>query len=209
MRKLFLLGFLAVSCLFVSAQDGLQGTWFVGGNVNLNSNKGYEAIDDVLYEVKTKDYGIMPLVGTFVSPNVAIGAAIGYNHIKEGEKRYEAKTNVFTVMPLVRKYWNLTGSLYFFGQASLPVQFGNYKEPITGAGDYKENFWGIHAELSPGFDWIVNSWFSVEASFVLVNAGYSSSKPKGGDSTSSWGVNGNTVGTSKFGDINVGVKFLF
>jgi len=196
MKKLFLLGFLALSCLFVNAQDGLQGTWFAGGNVNFGSTK----IHTTTGEEKTDRYGVMPLVGTFISPNVAVGAALGFDHLKEGE----AKQNLFTIMPLARKYWNITGNFYFFGQASLPVAFGNEKE-----GDYKANVFGAHVELSPGFDWIVNSWFTVETSFTLVSAGYTSYKPKGGKTDSSWGINGNTIGTKKFGDLTVGVKFLF
>ncbi len=197
MRKLILLAVFALSTtLFVNAQ-GLKGTWFAGGTFNLGSTKTYDVDGD---EIKTDTYGIMPLLGNFVSPTVAVGGALGYDHSKTGD----LKTNKFTIMPLVRKYWNITGPLYFYGQAALPVAFGNTK-----LGEAKVNDFGIHVQLSPGFDVIVNSWLTVEASFVLANAGYSSSKPKGGDTSSSWSINGNSVASSKFGDLSVGVKFLF
>lgn len=196
MKKLLLVAVLAAFSVCVSAQ-GLKGTWFAGGNVNLGSTKTYDDDGD---ELKLDSYGVMPLVGTFVSPSVAVGGALGYDHAKSGD----TKVNTFTVMPLVRKYWNITGSLYFFGQAALPVAFGNEKY-----GDTKINDFGVHVQLSPGFDLIVNKWFTVEASFLLVNAGYSNSKPKGGDTSDSWIISGNTIGSSSFGDLSVGVKFLF
>jgi hypothetical protein len=196
MRKLLLVAALAVFSVCVSAQ-GLKGTWFAGGSLNLGSTPVF---DDEGNEFKLDTYSVLPLVGTFVSPSVAVGGALGYTHAKSGE----LKANTITVMPLARKYWNISGGLYFFGQAALPVAFGDEK-----AGDYKVNGLDVYVQLSPGFDLIVNNWLTVEASFLLVNAGYSSSKPKGGETSDSWLISGNTIGSSKFGDLSVGVKFLF
>lgn len=196
MKKLLLLGAFALVCLFSNAQDGLKGTWFAGGTLTFQSDKDYSTGE----KVKTDSYNVMPLVGTFISPSVAVGGALGYKHTKTGD----LKTNTFTVMPLARKYWNITGGLYFFGQAALPVGFGNTKN-----GDAKTDNFNVNVQLSPGFDLIVNSWLTVEASFLLVDAGYSSKKPKGGDTSSSFKVNGNTIGAAEFGDLSVGVKFLF
>ncbi|MDR1089851.1 MAG: hypothetical protein LBL79_02140 [Prevotella sp.] len=194
MKKLFLLGAFALVCLFSNAQ-GLQGTWFAGGSFAVQSDKMYAGE----VEVKADTYTVMPLLGKFISPNVAIGGALGYSSTKAGDD----KTNLFTVMPLARKYWNVTGGLYFFGQAALPVSFGNSK------GNVERDVLGVSFALSPGFDLIVNSWLTVEASFGLASVGYNSSKPKGGKTNSSWGINGNTIGAAEFGDLSVGVKFLF
>ncbi len=194
MKKLFLLGAFALMCAFTYAQ-GLQGTWFAGGNFAVKSDKKY--VNDV--ETKADAYTVMPLVGKFVSPSVAVGAALGYTNTKAGDD----KSNTFTVMPLVRKYWNITGGLYFFGQAALPVSFGDTKGAVE-----KDDF-EVALSFSPGFDLIVNSWFTVEASFGLASLGYKSEKPKGGKTGSSWNVNGNTVNSAELGKLSVGVKFLF
>ncbi|MBK5721196.1 hypothetical protein JGH11_09975 [Dysgonomonas sp. Marseille-P4677] len=180
----------------MNAQDGLKGTWFTGGALTINSDKSYASGE----KEKTDAYTVMPLVGTFISPSVAVGGALGYTHVKNDG----SKTNNFTIMPLARKYWNISGGLYFFGQAALPIGFGSTK-----VGEFKTNNFGAHVQLAPGFDLIVNSWFTVEASFVLVDAGYSSQKPKGGETSSSWGINGNSISSSEFGELSVGVKFLF
>lgn len=192
MRKLLLIGTMVFACLFANAQDGLKGTWFAGGAFK------FQSIDHEGAGVETGDtYSITPLLGKFVSPSVAVGGAIGYTHYKLGD----AKTNTISVMPLVRKYWNVTGGLYFFGQAALPIDFVNTKDVADG--------FGLGVNLSPGFDLIVTSWLTVEASFTLASFSYLSTSPKEGDSTNSWSFNGNGIGASKFGDLSVGVKFLF
>ncbi|WP_353120895.1 outer membrane beta-barrel protein [Dysgonomonas capnocytophagoides] len=212
MRKLFLVGALALSTLFVSAQDGLQGKWFVGGTVGYQSLKNQEVtvLGGEFDEVKS--FSIMPTIGTFISPSVAVGAAVGYQNIKgtdilsEGKKA-DTKFNAFVIQPFARKYWNITGGLHFFGEAALPVQFGNTK---TGEGDaqVKVNATSFGLALSPGFDYIVNDWISIETKFTVFNIDYTSVKPKGGDSTNNFSIMGDT-NANKFGDLTIGVKFLF
>lgn len=196
MRKLFLVASLMVFCTVMSAQ-GLKGVWFAGGNVGFGKE---EVFNDAGVKSKTTTTSIMPLAGKFVSPSVAVGGAIGYDYSKKGD----IKNTGFTIMPLARKYWNIAGNLYVFGQMALPVNISNQKGV-----DPKVNGFGVHFQVAPGFDLIVNKWFSIEASFVLANAGYSQTKPKGGKSSDSWSLNGKTIGTSSFGDLTVGVKFLF
>lgn len=60
---------------------------------------------------------VLPIVGTFVTPSVAVGAGIGMINIKsENSGGTAANTNLIVAEPLVRKYWNVAGNLYFFGQ---------------------------------------------------------------------------------------------
>lgn len=196
MKKILLVGALALSSLFASAQDGLQGVWFAGGNVTLSSSK------DKATDIKTEEYTVMPLLGKFITPSVAIGGALGFTHI--GNDKNNGTGNSFIIQPLARKYWNIGGNFYFFGQAALPVEFGHENKDGS-----RKNTFGVHAQFSPGFDLIVNDWFTVEASFTLLNAGYTRSKPKDGKATDTWSLNGKTIGSSKVGDVSVGVKFLF
>lgn len=202
MKKLFLLGFLALSCLFVNAQEGLQGTWFAGGAVGFGSSKDGQGDE----QTKNTSFAIQPLVGTFISPNVAVGAAIGFASDKEklgGEQ--VSKTTGFVIQPFARKYWNLTGNLYFFGEAALPVEFGSGEGANS---DSKITYTDFNLVLSPGFDWIVNSWFTVETKFEVFRVGYNSTKPKGGKTNSDFGLYGNSH-QNTLGDLTVGVKFLF
>ena len=196
MKKLLLATVLLVLCGTVGAQ-GLKGTWFVGGMVDLGKSEKY--VDDV--KIKKDTYGIMPLLGKFITPDFAVGGAVGFHQVKFDSMN---KQTTMTIMPLVRKYWNITGNLFVFGQAALPVGIGNEKELGV-----KNNQFSMHLQFSPGFDLIVNKWMTIEASFTLLNAGFTRSKPKGGKSTTDWSISGNSIASSKFGDLSVGVKFLF
>ena len=213
MKKILLVGVLALVSMFSNAQDGLKGTWFAGGQVAFGSNKSYWNNE----EVKSDNYTIQPLVGTFISSDVAIGAALGYGYSKMpsgtiNSEVFYAKNNTFIVSPFVRKYWNITGGLYFFGQGSLPVSFGTHKI------DYSDGYYAsdrsetktksLSIVVSPGFDYIITDWISIEASFTLLSAGYASSKPDGGKSSNSFSFNGDTH-NNKIGDVAIGFKFLF
>ena len=209
MKKLFLVAALAVISMCVSAQ-GLKGTWFAGGQLSFGSSKDNIASTEGSFERKTTDFTVLPILGTFVSPDVAIGAGVGYisSQTKDAGEQ-TGKANTFVIKPLLRKYWNISGDLFFFGQASVPVMFGSGE---TAKGEGKFNSTNIGLELAPGFDYVINGWITIETSFTIFNAGYSSVKPEGGDTDSSFGLNFNpfrSMGDRKVGDLQVGVKFLF
>ena len=125
MRKILLLAGIAIFSLTATAQEkeskGLQGTWWVGGQVSFDSSKTGDA--------KSSSNMILPIVGTFIAPSVTVGLGIGVISSKTddalGVTTSDAST--FVVKPLIRKYWNVTGGLFFYGQAALPVMSGKEK----------------------------------------------------------------------------------
>jgi len=178
MKKLLLLSALIITSLCAHAQ-GLKGTWFLGGQVS------HSDVKDL------KSTMILPIVGTFISPDVAIGAGLGYWRTKDGDA--DAIDRI-VVKPLVRKYWNISGPVFLFGQAAAPMIF---------ADDYTN----LGLELSPGIDWVVNSWMTIETSFTIFGFNYT----KDGDDKD-WNVGANpmnSISDRTFGDLMVGVKFLF
>ena len=202
MKKLLLVAGLAFFGLTAQAQEqskGLQGAWFA------TSQFGYQQTktgDD-----KATNLSVIPIVGTFVTPSVAVGAGVGIMNIKsETGSTTNANTNLVVVEPLVRKYWGLGGKFFFFGQASLPMTFS--KDKIS---DDKTTSVGL--DVAPGFDFIVSKWMTVETSFSLFNVNSTTYKPNGGDSTSNFNLNFNPFdlnpGTRSVGGLRVGVKFLF
>ncbi|MNQ63588.1 hypothetical protein D3C85_779740 [compost metagenome] len=80
------------------------------------------------------------------------------------------------IEPLARKYWNVAGSLYFFGQLAAPIITGKEKES-----DLKVNQVGL--ALSGGFDYFVTKSFSVEFSYDLANFTSTTLDPKVGEKT--------------------------
>lgn len=172
MKKIFTLVGIALIGLSVKAQDsnqGLKGAWFATSQFGYQQTKGPE--------LKSTNLSVLPVVGTFVTPSVAVGAGIGFINIKaDSNAGTAAKTDLFVIQPLARKYWNIAGSLYFFGQAALPVITGKEKES-----GLKVNQVGL--SVSGGFDYFVTKNFSVEFSYDLANFTSTTLEPKNGEKT--------------------------
>ena len=202
MKKLFLLAGIALMSLNVNAQEkenkGLEGVWWAAGQVSFSSSKTGDS--------KTTSNMILPIVGTFISPSVTVGAGVGVISGKtDTGSAITSETSTIVIKPLVRKYWNITGGLFFYGQAALPVTFGKDK-----VADSKSSSFAL--EVSPGFDYIVNKWLTVETSFSIFNVGTTTFTPDSGDKTTTFGFNANpmnSVGDRQLGNLQVGVKFLF
>jgi hypothetical protein len=151
------------------AQEGLQGTWFATSQLGIQQTK--------FGEHKHSNFTILPIVGNFVKPTVAVGVAAGYINVKaEADGSTIANSGLLVVEPLVRKYWNVAGNMYFFGQLALPVINGKEKES-----DLKVSQYGVAA--SGGLDMILGKHFSVEFSYNLINASLTTLEPKSGDKT--------------------------
>ncbi len=156
----------------VQAQDsdqGLKGAWFATSQFGFQQTKTADQ--------KNTTLSVLPIVGTFVTPSVAVGAGIGYVNIKaDSDKGTAANTGLLVIQPLARKYWNVAGSLYFFGQLAAPIITGKEKES-----DLKISQVGL--SLSGGFDYFVTKNFSVEFSYDLANFTSTTLDPKTGEKT--------------------------
>lgn len=172
MKKLLLAAGIVLASLTAQAQEkseGLKGAWFV------TSQFGYQQTKTG--EDKATNLSVIPIVGTFVTPSVAVGAGVGMMNIKsESGSTTNANTNLIVVEPLVRKYWNVAGNFYFFGQLASPFITGKEKEADT-----KVTQFGL--AMSGGFDFFVTKHFSVEFSYDLANFTSTTISPDGGDKT--------------------------
>ena len=204
MKKILLVVAIALVTLTANAQEkkeskGLQGVWWVAGQVSFSSEKTGTA--------KTDSNMILPIIGTFVSPSVTMGIGVGTisSNTVNAAGATTADANTFVIKPLVRKYWNVSGGLFFYGQAALPILMG--KDKIT---EGKTS--SVALELAPGFDYVINKWMTVETSFSIFSVGSSTSTPKVGDKTTTFNFNANpmnSVADRQIGNLQVGVKFLF
>lgn len=201
MKKILLVAGIVLLSLTANAQEkskGLQGVWWAAGQVSFDSSKTGDA--------KTNSSMILPILGTFISPDLTVGLGIGnINSTTKLGSATTAESNTFVIKPLVRKYWNVSGSLFFFGQAALPVMIG--KDKIT---DLKTS--SVALTIAPGFDYVINKWLTVETSFDVLNVSTSTSTPKVGNKTTKFGFNANpmnSVADRNLGALQVGIKFLF
>lgn len=195
MKKL-LLSITALFVLGISAANaqGFKGKWWVMGQAGFGTEN----------DGNTKNYSILPVVGTFIAPATSIGLGIGYlgstDETTPGTKLTEG---AFIVQPLVRQYWPMNDKFMIFGQASVPLQFGKATAETAGVkAEGKVSSYGI--QISPGIDYFLSDHFTIEASIGL--AGWNSVKPEGGSASNDFniGVNSGFLNGVKFG-----VKYVF
>ena len=202
MKKILLVAGIVLLSLTANAQEkskGLQGVWWAAGQVSFDSSK--------TGTLKETSNTILPIVGTFITPDVSIGLGIGnINSTSKAGSVTTAESNTFIIEPLVRKYWNVKGGLFFFGQVALPITSG--KDKIS---DDKTS--SVALAVAPGFDYIINKWLTIETSFTFLNVSSTTSTPKVGNKTTDFAFNANPFdmnpGARSIGGLTVGVKFLF
>ena len=165
--------FLAATALIATASfaqnKGLKGTWFA------TSQFGYQQTKSG--STKSTNLMVLPVVGNFVSPSVALGLGAGYTNIKAKDgSSTEGNANLTVIQPLVRKYWNVSGGLYFIGQLAAPIITGKEKES-----NLKISQYGL--SMSGGFDYVITKHFTAEFSYNLINVSTTTLKPAVGEKT--------------------------
>ena len=202
MKKILVAGAIALFGL-ASAQttekSGFQGRLFLMGQV------GYESTENNNTNVTDNSFAVVPTVGYFVTPTVAVGLGVGYaSNTSKNTTGVEVKNinDAFKVMPLARKYWGLGDKLYLFGQLAVPMEWGTNKQKVNGnqVGD-KAKYSSYGVQVAPGLDYFLTNNWSVEATIGAF--GYNSTKFKGSKSTDNYnfGVN--------LSNIQIGVKYIF
>ena len=189
MKKLLLSFVLILLISFkVSAQEesqGFKGAWW---GLAAGSFTDSEASD-------TQTLVLLPAVGYFVSPTVTVGTAVGLVNNKVGSAD---ATNTIVVKPLARKYWGVTEKFFSFGEANVPLIFG-------------ENSTGYGFNIEPGIDYFIGGKWTIEAKFGRF--GYNSVKPDGGDAkgTTTLGFNMFDAQTQEGlgSGMSIGLKYIF
>ena len=171
MKKLLLLSCLAIAGLVTANAQGLKGKWYATAQVGYSATK--------TGDVKTSYFNVLPIVGTFVSPDVTVGLAFGYLDNKsegynlETDGILNSEVRSWAFEPLTRKYWNISGPLFFFGQLAVPLAFGKVKDT-----DIKVSQYGIGA--AAGFDVVIWKRVSFEFSYNIANFSVTTLNPGGG-----------------------------
>lgn len=183
--KKVILAVIALTAFAANAQDGLKGKWFLMGQA------GYGTQNDG----DITNYSILPAVGYFVAPTTAVGLAIGYAGDSDKTSGTKIEGNQFIVQPLARQYWGLTDNLFFFGQASVPLVFGEVAS---------DKYSSVGVNVGAGLDYFLSSHWSIETQFGFID--WTSVKPDGGNSTSDFNIG---VNSGLLGGLKLGVKYVF
>ncbi|WP_415327469.1 outer membrane beta-barrel protein [Chryseobacterium sp. MMS23-Vi53] len=216
MKKVLLAG--AIALFGLSNAQIAKGTTYLSGSV------GYSQVETNNGNNKTENFNVLPTVGYFVAPNLAIGLGVGYQTQKETNittavfptttvvTTNEVKEPAFVVAPFVRKYWTLGDKLYIFGQLAVPMQFGKTEVENTSVAtsgstttttstSTEAKYTQVGVTVKPGLDYFLNKNWSIEA--TIGEFGYNNYKPKDGDATNNY-----TFGLN-LSSVTFGVKYVF
>lgn len=208
MKKL-LLSLVAVSAFAFSTQAQTEkGKIIVGGNVAFDTNKS-----DASGSKSNTSFNIVPSVGYFVSDNFAVGTGVGYSYSKNTPviaNTTGIQNQAFVVSPFGRYYANLSESFKFFGQLSVPMEFGKDKAVDTEgkAGAKTATTTEIGVALSPGFAFYPTKKIGIE--FALNGLSYNTLRKEGpdGEKLKGQGYDEFSFGANFFSP-KIGVQFHF
>ncbi len=181
MKKTILLSIIAIFAFTnINAQEetssqGFKGVWWGLGQLEYTNNEGTD----------TSSFTVLPVVGTFISPTITVAFGAGYTSTTIGD---DDAVGAIILMPLVRKYWEITDKFFLFAQGDVPISIGEYSKS-----------YGFN--VRPGIDYFIGGSFTIEATFGQF--GYNITDPDIGDSTGTTSLGFNMM------NVNVGLKYLF
>ncbi|MCY1479711.1 Autotransporter beta-domain protein [compost metagenome] len=200
MKKIILTVAAVFAFGFANAQEETtegfkKGDVFISGAVGFGSTK--------TGDFKTSDFIIAPSAGYFVTENIAIGVALGYESSKIEFGGDDAKNNTFSVGAFGRYYFTPASKFSFFGQ--LGVNYNSYDNEFDleaeELGEFKGDGFGV--ALAPGVNYFITKNLSLEATFGIL--GFETTKPDadGAEKTNSFDFGLDTR------DIRLGLVYKF
>ncbi len=205
MKKL-ILSVIALSGLTLASYAQTEkGKYILGGTASYETSK-----TDAVNAKSSENLNIVPNLGYFVSDDFAIGTGIGYSYSKTAVASPTGINNAVIVSPFGRYYAGLSDQFKFFGQASVPMAFGNVKAVDTNgdAGAKAGTSTSIGVALSPGFAYFPTKKLGIE--FALKGISYNSYKVKDANDNDVVGAGREdfSFGTNFFAP-QIGVQFHF
>lgn len=157
MKKLLLSIAVLSGLAFTTQAQTEKGNFILGGSVGFNTSK----VDGA--SKSDVDFNVVPNIGYFLNDNIAIGTGVGYKYNKEiGHQQTEA----FVVAPFGRYYVNLSDQFKFYGQLSVPMEFGTAKL-VNANGDTGAKLGtttNIGVNVAPGFAFFPTKRIGIEFS---------------------------------------------
>lgn len=184
--------FAAVNAQETSTEGFAKGSTFITGAVGFGTTSEGNVTENV--------FTIAPSVGYFVTPNIAIGAKLGYTSLKNEEGSYEETTDLLTAGVFGRYYWMPASKFSIFAELGADYRSLTEDDNIT-SNEYKSN--GFAIQLAPGMNYFLNNNFALEAKVGVL--GYSSDKP---DYTGAEATDNFNIGLN-LNDITLGLVYKF
>ncbi|MBA5246003.1 porin family protein [Marnyiella aurantia] len=204
MKKVLLVGAVALFGA-VNAQVETPVEGFVKGDTFITGAIGYTSAKQNNFEEST--FTVAPSVGHFVSPNIAVGARVGYtNGTMEDTFAtvvVSEEVDAITAGVFGRYYTTPASRFSLFGE--LNVNYANAKytdnNGITAATETKYN--GFNFGIAPGVNYFINKNFALEAAVGVLSYSTMKEDVAGAEAvdTFNFGLN--------FTDVTLGLVYKF
>jgi opacity protein-like surface antigen len=206
MKKVLLTAVAVFAFSFANAQDSsASGSGFSKGNLFISGSVGVTS--EKTGDVKSTGFNFSPKAGYFVSNNIAVGVALGFDSTKDDNGvNTIVKDNNFSVGAFGRYYFTPSSQFSVFGQLGFDVNSTKSTTDVTVANvttstESKANGFGV--ALAPGVSYFLSNHFAIEASWGVLN--FNSNKPDV--------ANADTTTNVDFGlnlnDLNFGLVYKF
>jgi hypothetical protein len=166
MKKTYLLvGLVFIACC-VQAQIK-KGTILLGGNLSASTTSSSPAPGNDSY--KANSIYVSPSYGRAIKDNLVLGADLNFTYAKSGPNNVPNQTNGIGAGVFLRKYKNLGGGFYIFGQSRVGFDFVDQQSNFPSStgntfvhSDQKQL--AIGASFFPGISYAINPRWQLETS---------------------------------------------
>lgn len=167
---------------FANAQDTKEtsGEGFTKGSVFLSGSAGFSS--KTFGDEKENTFNFSPRVGFFVSNNIAIGIALGFEGTKteefNGPSFDEITTSDFSIGAFGRYYFTPASKFSVFGElgfnvVSGKIEFDSTIGNTTVSSEFKAN--GFNIGLAPGVSYFISDSWALEAKWGMLS--YNTTEP--------------------------------
>jgi outer membrane protein len=203
MKKVLLTAVAVFAFSFANAQDSSasgsgfsKGNLFISGSVGVGSEKtGNEKIND---------FNFSPRAAYFVTNNIAVGVALGFDSRKNDDGvNTIIKDTQFSAGAFGRYYFTPSSQFSVFGQLGFDVNSTKTTTNVTGLPSVESKSNGFGVALAPGVSYFLSNHFAIEAAWGVLN--FNSNKPDVANADTTTNVN---FGLN-LNDLNFGLVYKF
>ena len=199
MKKLFIASAIALFATVSAQESDSSVKGFVKGDTFITGAVGYASTKTG--NDKTNAFTVAPSAAYFVTPNVAVGARVGYLNLTNDDSIVKTKLDQFSAGIYGRYYWMAASRFSIFAELGADYTNSSYDDGIVPTVKAKSNGFGV--AFAPGINYFLDNNFALEAKVGV--AGYSSDKPDfaGAKSTDNFSIGLN------LNDITLGLVYKF
>jgi len=183
----------------VASAQTQKGTIFINGNVGWNNTKnnfnGFNNAGELYnHTEKINNITVQPMIGTFVSDNLALGLLINYSFFRNKNEDLinnynsnKSKTNSINIGPFIRKFFPLNANFTLYAQGNIGLGLSSTKSTFEFVSPTSQNYKSnsFLAGLQPGILFFATNKIGID--LFVSGFKYSRGKVKGSEtSSSSW-----------------------